>query len=385
MAETTEELLKSLGGQKRGEQKIENIPSQEQNNDQINEPQFDIAAFNNFTKVLGKEFQTVDEAKELFSYPTKYTELETTHNLTKKEKEELQSKYAELEAKHKELDTKWNERDKFINPRDFFDSDESFKANQLRIQFPDKDPNIMDAISRMNEDTEDDINLLIYKAKFDHTKATKDMSPEDIKTWLSEKVYKDVDFSDRENWDKSTKIDIAIKAEEIRAEFKKLKSSIQVPKALDIEARNAEIIAKENQKYEANKAKLNVYAGQVIDKNLELTFLDPETKTELFKFKPKITEELKTGLAEYVGELARKGEDVLSEENAMKIAKRREEIVLHQYAPELLKELKARIGTEDALAIHNFLHNDTPILNKVPPLNRNNKGVDETIQKIVNH
>jgi len=386
MPETTKDLLKSMGGEPRGEQANDQSqqanPQQNQNN---NEPQFDIAAFNNFSKVLGREFHTLDEAKEFYSIPTKYTEETTAHTLTKKEKDDLKKQFDDLDAKHKELETKWNGRDKFINPRDFFDSDESFRANQLRKQFPDKDPNIMDAISRMDEDKEDDINLLIYKAKLDHPKATKDMSVEDIKQWLSERVYKDVDFSDRENWDKSTKIDIAIKAEEIRSEFKKLKSSVELPKAIDIEARNAEIIAQENQKYESNKAKLNVYAGQVIDENLELTFLDPDTKAELFKFKPTITDELRAGMAEYVDELARKGEDVLSKENALKIAKRREEILLYQYAPQLLKELKARIGSEDALAIHNFLHNDTLLSNKIAPLNGDNKGVDETIQRIVNH
>jgi hypothetical protein len=323
---------------------------------------FDINSFNAFTKFLGKEFKDLNEAKDFFSIPHKYKELEDTHNLTKKEIDSLKTEYEKTKKEYQEVG-------KYVNPRDFFADDASFKANQLKLKYPDKDAITMDRISRMDIDKATKIDLILLNEKLKNPDIYEGYTDEQILQYLSNEKYKDIDLNDSENWDATTKIKISKDLKDIRNEFKTLQS-IELPQKIDIEARKTELMAEQNQKYEIAKKGLQSFTDQVINKNPDISITDPDNpNVELFKFKPKVTDELKADLANFIDTLAKNGKDLSSDEVGFEIAKHREQWLIYHNLPEISKAISMKVATEKELAYHNKIHNDAPLSQKIAPQN----------------
>ena len=350
----------------------------DQNTNQDNQKtDFDLATFNSLSKNLGKEFATLDEAKEFYNIPTKYTEEVNTHNLTKKERDELKSQYEEATKKY-------NEVGKFVNPRDFFADEESFKANQLKIKFPGKDPDTIEKIIRL------DLNKTDYQSQVERLALKEMLTDGDIygdiekaKKYLAEEIYKDVDLSDPDSWDDMTKIKIAKKDKKIRAEFKDDYQAIQLPEKIDIEARKAELIAEQEKKYEVAKTGLRNYNAQLLTKNPPLTFPDPENpQGEPYIFQPKVTKELESALERFADSLAREGKDLSNNETVNEIALYREMWLTHRHAPEIWKARELHVAKVKAEQYHNKVHNDNPLSTKTAPIRVNTD--DGEAQRVFN-
>jgi hypothetical protein len=330
-------------------------------------PKFDIQKFNEFTKTFGKEFKDEDEIKGLFSYPAKYTELENNFNLTKKEKEELDKKY--------------NEVGKFIDPKDFFANEALYKSNQMLLKFPDKDPVTMMRISNMDLSKTKDVDLIVANERLVNPEIYEGRTDQQILDYLSTNEYEGIDFSDPDTWDENTKIKIAKETKKIRSEFKSLQS-VELPQKVDVEGRKADLLAQESQKYEQSKIKLSAFADKVLADNTELAIPDPDDGTELYKFKPEVTSDMKSDMADYIDELAKKGEDLSNPVTVNKILRRREEIITHSELPKILKAHSMKIATAMELKYHDKIHNDSPLSTNTAPVTDQSAQVSETVRKI---
>lgn len=335
---------------------------------------FDIKSLNEFTKTFGKEFTDENEVKDFFSFPQKYTELENKHketennfNLTKAERDKLKKDYEEV--------------GKYVDPKSFFANESLYKSNQMLLKYPDKDAATMLKISGMDVDAAKATDLLVANERLSNPEIYEGRTDQDILDYLASNEYTDIDLSDPDSWDGNTKIKIAKEVKKIRQEFKALQA-VELPEKIDVEGRKADLLKTETEKIEQSKIKLSAFAEKVIKDNLELTIPDPDNGTELYKFKPENTEELKAEMADYVSELARNGEDLSNPDTVNKILRRREEIIAYDNLPKILKAHSMRVATEMELKYHDKIHNDTPLSTKVAPHVDVSDLVKSTVQRV---
>jgi hypothetical protein len=368
---SVEELLQSVGRPTAINEPIKKVNTPEVITPSVTTPEvqtptadipadFDVTTFNNFTKTFGREFKDVNDAKEFFGIENKYKEIEGTHALTKKELDDLK-------AEHERIKKEYNEVGKYVDPKSFFRDEASFRANQLALKYPDKDPNIMEKISRMDIDKTSPIDLIIHNERLQNPEGCEGVSNDDILKYLSKKQYNDDDLNDPESWDTSTKIDFPKRVKEIKNEFKTLQA-VELPKTIDIEARKAELLAEQDKKIEISKQGLKNFSGLLISKNPDIKIYDPENpKVELYNYKPKVTDSVVSGLDQFIDTLARNGKDLSSDETAGEIARYREMLLVYENLPEIAKGLKYKVSTEDTNALHDIIHNDKPLTNQIPP------------------
>src|ERR1035437_261549 len=265
-----------------------------------NEPIFDIKLFNEHVKKFGREFKEEKEIQDLFATPTKYTELENTHNLTKKEFDELKTKYESEKENLKYIDL-----NQYIAPQ-------LQLTNKMLKKYPDKDPGIMIEISKMDEKKMGDVDILIKKELLDNADLYKDKGLTDAE--IKEVVLSGFNLDqDVESWSNVDKIKIAKAANTARMEFAELKK-VEADVPIDVEKYQNDLKAKEALKVDERKTKWTPVINKMVeDLGKPVTIPDPDGKGTIIEYTPVVNDAFKADLNEYINFLAYSGQEVNNE------------------------------------------------------------------------
>jgi hypothetical protein len=359
--ETTEQTTTTLGATAT-EQTIQTQESTP------NEATFDLKAFNEHTKKFGREFKEEKEIQDLFAIPTKYSELENTHNLTKKEFDEFKAKYDSEKENLKYIDL-----NQYIAPQ-------LQLTNKMLKKYPDKDPGIMIEISKMDEKKMGDVDILIKKELLDNADLYKDKGLTDAE--IKEVVLSGFNLDqDVESWSNVDKIKIAKAANAARMEFAELKK-VEADIPIDVEKFKNDLIAKETQKVEERKAKWTPVINKMVeDLGKPVAIPDPDGKGTLIEYTPVVNDGFKADLKEYIDFLAYSGHDV---DNST-IAKAIDAVRGTYFAkdvPSIAKASYLKGQTEAYDKWHNENHNDAPLSHQTAPGTSGTSEVAATIAQI---
>lgn len=162
---------------------------------------------------FGKVFEKAKKADE---YEPKISAFADTESKYKKQLEELQSS---------------------LNPLSYFSSQESYVAEQLRKQHPDKSPYLLQEIVTSDNKTMDDVKVLIkHKLLENPDLIGGERGAEDL-------VYEEFGIdpsTPKEEWTTTQQNKIKVAARSARKEWDSLKSTVTLPKIQTTEEREAE-------------------------------------------------------------------------------------------------------------------------------------------------
>jgi len=179
--------------------------------------------FEEINKRYSKGFKSDDEVTAALGSLSKMTEYET--KLT--EASEHKAKLDELTTKEKSWLEEKQKLEARLNPLAFFRDEKAYVAEQLRRQFPDKDPAVIERIATNDLSRMDKVDLLAHRLLLD--------AP-DIEGGLEgakEAVLSDMGLevgSKPEEWDRITKNKITVKAAQARKDLEELQRSVEIPK-----------------------------------------------------------------------------------------------------------------------------------------------------------
>jgi len=179
--------------------------------------------FEEINKRYSKGFKSDDEVTAALGSLSKMTEYETKL----KEASEHKAKLDELTTKEKSWLEEKQKLEARLNPLAFFRDEKAYVAEQLRRQFPDKDPAVIERIATNDLSRMDKVDLLAHRLLLD--------AP-DIEGGLEgakEAVLSDMGLevgSKPEEWDRITKNKITVKAAQARKDLEELQRSVEIPK-----------------------------------------------------------------------------------------------------------------------------------------------------------
>ena len=179
--------------------------------------------FEEINKRYSKGFKSDDEVTAALGSLSKMTEYETRL----KEASEHKAKLDELTTKEKSWLEEKQKLEARANPLAFFRDEKAYVAEQLRRQFPDKDPAVIERIATNDLSRMDKVDLLAHRLLLD--------AP-DIEGGLEgakEAVLADMGLevgSKPEEWDRITKNKITVKAAQARKDLEELQRSVEIPK-----------------------------------------------------------------------------------------------------------------------------------------------------------
>lgn len=328
---------------------------------------FDHNEFNEkYGKRYGREIKEEKELEDLFSYPTKYYELEgkyksveEAHNLTKKQLEDLTSEY---ESKKENL--------KFIDLKKYVGED-LLKISEMRKKYPDKDVAIMTQIGSMDLSKADPIDLLVKKARMNDSDIYSGMDDSQVKKVIASD-FDNVDLDDKSSWEDNPVIKAKVlkAAKEARAEFADLQK-VELPGLVDVEKERELVFSKEKARIEQAKSQWTPIVDKMLSNFTELIIPD-ETGKEMYKYTPELNEDFKAEISQYVNYLAHAGQPI----NEKTITDVLEGIKGRYIARELPKIMKAHaqsVSTRVNDEWHAKVHNDVPISDKTKPADKGNE------------
>ena len=179
--------------------------------------------FEEINKRYSRGFKSDDEVTAALGSLSKMTEYETRL----KEASEHKAKLDELTTKEKSWLEEKQKLEARANPLAFFRDEKAYVAEQLRRQFPDKDPAVIERIATNDLSRMDKVDLLAHRLLLD--------AP-DIEGGLEgakEAVLADMGLevgSKPEEWDRITKNKITVKAAQARKDLEELQRSVEIPK-----------------------------------------------------------------------------------------------------------------------------------------------------------
>jgi len=178
------------------------------------EPKFDIAFFN---KLYKTDFKSEDDIRGII---------------------ERSSKASDLEKQLKEYETLKADIDfykKGVNPLDYFASEDDYRIQQFKKQYPDKDPSVAYKLFNSDLNKEGDFDLLVQyelmSGGVDGGEAT-----------AKQLVGKKYDIDDVDNpaeWSPLTKTLLKREANKVRNEIGTLKSEIKLPDIVNLSEKRA--------------------------------------------------------------------------------------------------------------------------------------------------
>ena len=176
-----------------------------------------------FNKRYNTQYKSDDEVKALFEVSKKIPDYETKL----KDFESIQESVAKKEKEIEDL--------KSLNdPLKYFSSPEAYKAEQLKIKYPDRDAVVLQEVVTTDVDNMDDFDLLMKAERLFNKKL-----PEGgryVKDVLYKRYGLDSDLSPAE-WDGATKTQIAMDANVWRNRINDLKKEIDLPEVVTPEQR----------------------------------------------------------------------------------------------------------------------------------------------------
>ena len=197
---------------------IETPPEVQTETPTVEEPPIVPTFFENFNKTFSTTYKSDEELKELLNTPKKVAEYEgrlKDYEDLKKSTEESKRKIEELESLN--------------DPLKFFSSPDAYKAEQLRIKYPDRDPVLLYEIATMDVSKMDDFELLIKAMKISNPNLPEGGAA--LREILHEKYGIDPEVSPKD-WDVKTQTKIAIDAATERSKIYELKRGIDLPVTL---------------------------------------------------------------------------------------------------------------------------------------------------------
>jgi hypothetical protein len=191
--------------------------------------------FEDFNKRFSASYKSDNEISEAFKSLAKMSEYDTKL----KEADEHKVKLDELTTKEKawlEEKTKLEAR---ANPLTFFRDEKAFVAEQLRRQFPDRDPMAIDRLITSDLSRMDKLELLAQKMLLD----TPDI--EGGVEGAKEAVLAQLGVeqgSKPEEWDRITKNKLTVEAGRARKELEEFQRSVEIPKVKTEADLQAEVV-----------------------------------------------------------------------------------------------------------------------------------------------
>jgi len=300
--------------------------------------EFPIEAFNKKFKTQYKSAEEIDsvfgKAKMADEYEPKVKEYEAAilrENDYKKQIEEAKSS---------------------LNPLSWFSSPDAYTAEQLRRQFPDKNPSLLQELATKDLGKIPDADILVKKYLLDNP----DLPEEDVRRTVLEEYGIDADNPSEVNAVSKTKM--RIKANEARKEFAELKGSIKMPEVLTDEQRAA-LQAEARQKKEAAIKPI----AEKFSKYEEFT-----AKVDDKEFKWKVPEESQKGLKDLFEGYFLDGGNEVNKENLESISELRDAVILRDNFASIYKAIEGDVTLKIKAEYDAKLHNDNPEnLNTTPP------------------
>ena len=186
-------------------------------------------------KHLSTGYQSDEEVSEAFRSLAKTAD----YDIKVKEATEFKSKVDEYTAKEKAWAEEKAKLEAKVNPLAFFRDEKAYVAEQLRRQFPDKDPSVIEKVVTSDLTKMDKLDVLAYGILMD--------TP-DIEGGLEgarEAALSDLGVeagSSPEEWDRTTKNKLAIKANQARQHLEEqYQRQVEIPKVRTEEELQAEM------------------------------------------------------------------------------------------------------------------------------------------------
>lgn len=179
--------------------------------------------FEELNKRYKAGFKSDDEVTAALGSLAKMTEYEAKL----REAEQHRAKVDELTAKEKSWLEEKQKLEARVNPLAFFRDEKAYVAEQLRRQFPDRDPATIERVVTSDLSRMDKVELLAHRLLLD--------AP-DIEGGLEgakEAVLSDMGLeigSKPEEWDRITKNKLTVKAAQARKDLEELQRSVEIPK-----------------------------------------------------------------------------------------------------------------------------------------------------------
>lgn len=147
---------------------------------------------------------------------------------------ERMKQYDDLQKQYDEAVTQL----KSYNPRQHFASDDDYIVNQLKIKYPDQNPEVITKALTSDLKTTDPVMLAAWKELLNDPKHEVFSNESQAYKYVCKKFGYDpeMDFADQ---DEDVQIAVKAAAKEARTEFGKLKSQIEVPQTIDLTAEKA--------------------------------------------------------------------------------------------------------------------------------------------------
>jgi hypothetical protein len=180
--------------------------------------------FDELNKRFSSSFKTEDEVRNILGMPLKITELEGKVKLA----EDYATKIENYEKQIEEI--KNNGNTEFLSKPLIR---KAYVADQLLAKYPDKDPFTLQEIVMADVSKMSDLDVLVKNQKINHPQ----IAEGDIRAALCKKHGIDPDTKPEE-WDSVTRAELAMSADDARANIKALTNGIELPKAVTKEERD---------------------------------------------------------------------------------------------------------------------------------------------------
>lgn len=169
------------------------------------------------------EFKSPDDFKAIFEKA--------------KKADEYEPKVKGFDETEKQYKKQLDELQRSLNPLSYFSSQESYVAEQLRRQHPDKSPFVLQEIVTSDNTRMSDLDVLIKNQMLE----TPDLigGENGAKEYILDKYGIDTSLP-KEEWSTTLQNKIKIEANQKRKEWNELKSKVELPKVMTAEEREAE-------------------------------------------------------------------------------------------------------------------------------------------------
>lgn len=341
-------------------------PGETNTNTPASPPVFDPSEFNEkYGKKYGREIKEEKDLVDLFSYPTKTTELETkyktledTHNLTKKQLDDLTAEY---ESKKENL--------KFIDIKKYFADENLYKTNQIKLKYPDKDINAIADVVKTDLTKASPVDLLIKRARLNDSDIYAGMDDSQVREVIASD-FNGVDLDDPNSWDNVTKAKIAKAGKEARVELEALQK-VELPVPIDVEKEKEIIYSKEKAKFDQVKNQWTPIVDKMLSNFTELVIPD-ETGKELYKYAPELSDSFKAEISKFVDYLAYTGQPI-NEQTIMDVLEGIKGRYIVKELPKIMKAHAQSVSTRVNDEWHAKVHNDVPLSDKTKPADKTNE------------
>jgi hypothetical protein len=284
-------------------------------------PTFDLESFNKF---FDKSFEKEDELRSLFEKAEKVTDYD-----------EKVSKISEYESHLQERDERIKELEESLDPLSYFSSPESYKAEMIKKQMPDKDPVLIEKVIKSDLSKETDFDVLVDEFLMDNPGFSGD------RTRAANVLMKrhGIDPEDNpEEWDAVTKDELMVDANKARNRFRELADKVELPQAVSPEERAAQkeqALTELKESWKEPIERIAQYDKEVIT---------DDEGNKLFEFT--VPDDFKSSIKDYAEGLVTSGEAPANKETLAFLEDTIRKEMIYQNLPKILKVYKSDLESQ---------------------------------------